>query len=674
MPDKYISFFIKRKTLFTIAANAVLFLVLIFIIYGKAILNINHYYIGIEGDSSYYIWVTKWFSQFFSHPNILHVTNVYYPIGIDISAGWEGSILFYVGGFFNLFFSEVAAYNLLILFPLFLNWTAIYFVFDKFSKRLFLSGLFATLFCTSSFFMARSLGHPSYLYFFHIPLLFYFLQYDWLKNLNLKKSLLLIAVYVLISITSWYYFIFAALITAIYLISFVAKNGKSDFAVHKKIFLTYAGVLLAVVILNFPMFKAFLFGSNYFYPYPFKMDNTEINKQLSMHISDYLRPSTLNMFYNGHQDWQIGNVEKNLFPGISFFILLAISIFYIFRRKKYKKYWELAAVALLFFIISLGYNSLLPLYKWLNSLPIISTLHAPSRFGIVVVFIGWIIITMGSKYLKSMAMTAILLCLIIFQFYETSFFKMPFVSFNNLDILKTISPAEKSPVLELPLRLNATETLLIPALTGRPIFSGYPQHTTYSPQLNYYTLNNVLDNLGTDKIKGADISAKLTVAEFAAYLKWKFGVEDVVLNKQLDLSPKASELLGYFSLAEENDNYAIYKFDQIPNLEGDQDAKIVTGKGIGELMKGGRNIAEKAELDILNFTNQPQKLKLHFVATGIAPETDYSIDGNSLKNDVVISAPPGLGTLTISSNKKCTVQGADCITGTISEISLEKIN
>ncbi|MDP1845271.1 MAG: hypothetical protein Q8L09_00810 [Candidatus Moranbacteria bacterium] len=673
MPDKYISFFTKRKTLLTLAANAVLFLTLIFIIYGKAILNINHYYIGTEGDSSYYIWIAKWFSQFLSHPNTLHVTNVYYPIGIDISAGWEGSILFYVGGFFNSFFSEAASYNLVILFPLLLDWAASYFVFNKFSKRLFISGLFATLFCTSTFFIARSLGHPTYLYFFHIPLLFYFLQHDWLKGINLKKALLLIVVYVLISITSWYYFIFAIIITAIYLISFAIKNGKSDFKIYKKIALTYAGVLIAVIVFNFPMFKAFFWGSSYFFPYPFRMNNAGINQQLSMHAIDYLKPFFLNTIYYKLSSWVNGYAENNLFPGISYFFLLPISLFYILKHGKYKNYFIFGILAVLFFILSLGYNSPLPLYRWLNSLPIASTLHAPPRFGIIVIFVGWLIIASAIKHAKGKAITAVLLILIFIQFFESANFRPVFENFDNLSILKSIEPNKQSPVLELPMRSQASEALLTPALSGRAVFSGYPQHTTYSPQLDYYDLNNVLDSLDKQEKTGPDVAAELTAAESAAYLKWKFGVEDVVCNKQLTLSPKASEILKYFSLIKENDNYAIYRFEQIPNLENDPDVKIVTGKGIGQLINGVRTIAEKAELDILNFSDQPQKLKFHFVAAGITPKTNYAIDGNTLKKDVVISAEPGLGTITITSDKKCIISGADCITGTISEINVQGI-
>lgn len=670
MSQRISDFAKKHKAYLIIALNFILFAVIIFIVYGKAILAPNHVYIGIEGDSSYYIWITKWFSQFLSHPNIFHVTNVYYPIGIDISAGWEGSILFYVGGFFNFFFSEAAAYNLLILFPLLLTWISVYFVFDKFSKRLFLSGLFATLFCISSFFVVRSLGHPTYLYFFHIPLLFYFLQYEWLKNLNFRRALLLVAVYVLIAITSWYYFIFALIITAVFLINFIIKNGKSDYKIYKKIVLTYLAVLAAVILFNFPMFKAFIFGSNYFYPYPFKMNNAGLNQELSMNPLDYLKPSSLNTFYAGHPSILQSSIEKSLFPGISFFVLLAVSIFFIFRRKKYKEYIGLAVIALLFFIISLGYNSPLPLYRWLNSLPIISTLHAPPRFGLIVILVGWLIIAQAAKLAKGKTVAAVFLILAFFQIYEASNFQLPFQSFNNLNILKKIDSRAASPVLELPLRSQASENLLLPALSNRAVFSGYPQHTTYSPQLDYYDLNNVMDSLGKNEKTFPDVTAELTAAESAAYFKWKFGVEDVVFNRQLPLSSKAAEILKYFNLVEENENYAIYKFKQIPSLENDQDVKVVTGKGIGQLVNGGRNIAESAELDILNFSDQPQKLKLHFVAAGNYPDTDFSIDGNSLKNDLMISAAPGLGTLIITSNKKCVVSGADCITGTISEIGV----
>lgn len=660
-----------KKIGFIIAANTAIFFVLIGTIYGQAIRNFNSLYIGLEGDSSYYIWITKWFSQFFSHPNLLHITNVFYPIGIDISAGWEGSILFYVGGFFNLFFSEAASYNLLILFPVFLNWIVIYFVFYKFSGRLFLSGLFSTLFCTGSFFIARSLGHPSYLYFFHIPLLFYFLRYEWLKDLNLKKSLLLATIYVLISITSWYYFIFAAIITAVYLVNFAINTGRPNFTAYKKITLTYLGVLLAVIIFNFPMFKAFFFGSSYFYPYPFKMNNAELNQLSSMHVIEYFKPSTLNILYSAQPSWQVGSVEKILFPGIAFYFLLIISFVFVLKKKVYKKYIVLGTVGLIFIVFSLGYNSPLPLYKILNSLPIASTLHTPGRFGIIAVFAGWLFVARASRYFSGRWLMSAITILIALQIYETSYFKLPFENFDSINILKKINATKKTPILELPVRYSASGTLLIPALTNRPIFSGYPQHTTYSPQFDYYILNNVLDSLASTEKAGTDVVEELTPSETAAYLKWKFGVEDVVLNKKERLNSKTSELMKYFRPVAENEAYAIYDFKNIPVFENKESLKIVTGSGVGKFMDKRRSLAEKSQFDVLNFSDNPQKIKLHFDLAPLDPRTNYFVEANSLKKDITIIANPGLNTLFIEADKKCAIQGADCVTGTISQIIAE---
>jgi len=664
----------KREKFFVLAVNAFLFLVLLLIIYGTAIININRYYIGVEGDSSYYIWIAKWFSQFFSHPNILHVTNVFYPIGIDISAGWEGSILFYVGGFFNLFFSEAASYNLLILFPLVLDWIAIYFVFYKFSRRLFYSGLFSALFCTSSFFMARSLGHPPHLYFFHIPLLFYFLQPEQLARINLKRAAFLIALYALISLTSWYYFIFAVIITAVYLINFATKTGKANLKIYKTIALTYAGVLLAVVVFNFPMFKAFLFGSQYFYPYPFKMNNTPLNQEFSMHLVEYFKPSTLNIFYSNHPAWQNGNVEKSLFPGISYFILLAISLFYILRKKQGKRYFPLIIIGIIFIIFSLGYNSPLPLYRILTSLPIASTLHAPARFGIIAVFVGWLVITKSSTGFRGRFASLAIPALILFQLFETTKFDIPHQNFNDLYILKKIESSESSPVLDLPMRYSNSSTLLIPALTGRNVFSGYPQHTTFSPQLDYINQNNVFNSLGEAEKTEKDVMEELSVEETAIYLKSKYNLKDMVVNKIFSLNKKASQLLNYFNLVDENGVYAIYTIRELNSPKDAGNIKIITGRGFGKLLQGKRSVAEKSEIDILNTGKNAKKIKLHFKIEGLKKATDYFIDGKNIKGGFEITTNPGIETRLINASDKCTVTGADCITGTVSGISFKVIN
>lgn len=668
------NYYLRHSRIYAITLNALVYLALLFAIFGHAIININTSYIGIEGDSSYYIWITKWFSQLFSRENIFHITNVFYPIGIDISAGWEGSILFYIGGFLNIFFSEAAAYNLLIFIPLILNWTSIYFVFYKLSNRMGWAGLFSTLFCTSSFFIARSLGHPSYLYFFHIPLLFYFLQDDWLRKLDFKKSLFLIMVYALIAITSWYYFIFAMIITLIFMIDFIIKNGKTDFAIYKKIALTYAGILVLVIILNFPIFKAFFWGSQYFFPYPFKMNNEEPNLQNSMHLIEYLKPSTLNFLYSNLAAWRVGNIEKILFPGLAYYPLLIISVLIILAKKSYRKYCSAIIIGLLFIIFSIGNHSLLPLYNALTSLPLASSLHAPGRFGIISIFAGWILIVQASRHFKGRVFGAILIVFISLQIYEITKFQVPFQDFENINILKSLTSNKTSPVLELPIRPNLSNTLLIPAVSNRSVFSGYPQHTTYSPQLNYYVLNNVFASLGQEENIATDVTAELSAAESAIYFRWKFGVEDVVINKQFPLSLKTVGILKFLNLAKENNNYAIYQYEQIPSFENNQPIKIVTGKGIGQLTKKGRNIAEKAEIDILNFTTKPHKIKLHLKTEGIMPETNYFIDNNNIENGIAFLANPGLNTLTIDTTQKCTIQGADCVTGFISKIdySIEK--
>lgn len=99
-----------------------------------------------------------------------------------------------------------------------------------------------------------------------------------------------------------------------------------------------------------------------------------------------------------------------------------------------------------------------------------------------------------------------------------------------------------------------------------------------------------------------------------------------------------------------------------------QKVKIATSLGVGKFMEGRRSLAENSEVDILNFGNAPQKIKFHFDLAPLDPQTNYFVEDNNLKKDIRIIANPGLSTLHITADKKCTVQGADCVTGTVSQI------
>jgi hypothetical protein len=625
-------------------------------------------YIGLQGDSSYYIWITKWFSYFFSKDNILHVTNVFYPIGIDISAGWEGSILFIIGGIFNHFFSEAVSYNLLILTPFLLNWISIYFVFFKASSRLFLSGLFATFFSLSAFFIVRSFGHPSYLYFFHIPLLFYFFQPEKLERLSYKRSFLIALLFGLISITSWYYFTFSLIISAIF-ITFYFLQNKQQLKIQRKEFLFLVTIsLMFVLALNLPMFKAFTVGSKYFYPYPFKMNNTELNKELSLHLSDYIKPSSNNTLFTNYQFSNSG-IEKTIYPGTIFFILFFISVYFIIRKRLLHSYLPYFTIIIIFSIISLGYNSYLPIYRLLNSLPILSTLHSPARFSIIVIFSGWFIMAKTSKqYEKYTMITIFILIFGVFQIFETSKYIIPTQNFSDLYILKSLKNENESPILELPVKFNSSERLLIPSLTDRPVFSGYPQHTTYSPQLEYVIKNNVFNALNEQNSNPKDITPNLSSSEILSYLHNKYNVTDIVVNKQLPLTDISKEIISKSKLIQENDQYAIYNFDK--NLSNQQSIKFITSLGIGSIIGGKRSLAEKSTLDVMNTYNKPIKIRINLDLKPLSPNIKYFINGNE-ENSIDLEVKPGISSIEIRSSSNCSLYGQDCITGFLSNISYE---
>ena len=137
------------------------------------------------------------------------------------------------------------------------------------------------MFCFNAFFIARSLGHLSFIRFYPFPILFFLLERKTFEKVELKYDLLLIGAYALISIISWYYFTFAIFITAIYFIFKLIPLSKISIDKIKTIILIYVPALFVVILVNYPMFEAFAFGSKYFRPYPFRMDNKELNLAIS---------------------------------------------------------------------------------------------------------------------------------------------------------------------------------------------------------------------------------------------------------------------------------------------------------------------------------------------------------------------------------------------------------
>jgi len=157
---------------------AVLFVFISLSIYFSGILRINpqEELIGEHGDKYEFFAFQYLVRENFKrgmHP-LARTDIMRYPVGFEFGHGYDGVLATFTGGLLGFVVPEILAYNITIIFILFLNLSLTYLFLGTLQKLVLARLVGSIVFGLSFYALARINGHPNLLFVGGFPLFFYF--------------------------------------------------------------------------------------------------------------------------------------------------------------------------------------------------------------------------------------------------------------------------------------------------------------------------------------------------------------------------------------------------------------------------------------------------------------------------------------------------------------------
>ncbi len=357
-----------------------------------------------------------WYFWFFKHTLIDLQLNpfsqsnlMFYPAGFTVSTGYDNLFAVIISLPLQIIFKNLfIVYNIIIIFNfVFSSYTAYLLTkyLTNYKKISFIAGI---IFAFSPYMLARGLVHINLLTTGAIPLfILFFLKLS--KNPSFKNSALLAFSFLLVSLSSWQYGLFA-LIFLFFSLFFLYFTSRKIIA-SKQYLTNFAVFLILSALLTLPFASPMILSQT-----NNKMSSPEVGDaiQYSADVLSYITPSPFNTlfgeFINNDLFYSFsGNYEEST-AYLGIFEIVFIIYFLIIFGKKFNKivieniYWII--LSLLFFILSLGpllkigghvFQLILPYYFLFNYAPFFNFIKEPVRMSIFVMLFIAIIFSVFLK-------------------------------------------------------------------------------------------------------------------------------------------------------------------------------------------------------------------------------------------------------------------------------------
>lgn len=474
--------------------------------------------------------LTQYFGEYFYkkliifHNPFSYSKDILYPFGtptVFAEGGFINSLYFV---FLRPFFSAYTSLLIVVLLSLFFAEIAMYALLRKLGVNRFLSLLFSLVFAFSPFVSVRIQYHFNYTYHFLFPLATLLILLI-LRDQNTKKlfiySTLLGLTLPLFLFNTLYYVSFFALFLFFFGFFYFLTNKRQIYSTIRKntykvkyFLVTVVVAVLCVLPFITQAVYAYLIRDHRGQPHGRFPGGTI---EFSAKPLDIFLPSEFNPFF--------GNITRNLnptrqpieqiiYPGL----LVLAGIFLYLRSKKKKRLFPLFITGLTFYILSLGpylqignFKSIPLPYQLIHSLPILSQMRTPVRYGVVMSF-SWVILAalvfqdfFKRKKIKSTLFYSLLIGIfIIDQSYilqvKPEIVKLPLKSYQ---LIKN-DPLQGG-MMEIPYviqdgflyqgRLFYSYPMIGQLIHSKPIIGGYLARI--SPyKLNYYIADPLLSYFG----------------------------------------------------------------------------------------------------------------------------------------------------------------------------------
>lgn len=497
----------RNKYLFA----GVLFLLLAIGLTFPLVLNLGSHYPSIftftGGDPNMYIW--------YAH-NVLDPKTIFYPVGVNFSAGYDGLLMLLITFTLELIFrNPILAYNLFILFAITAAGLSMFWVIWKRNGSYLVALVCGYAFAFSPYIMVRALQHPNLLLIFPFPLaLHYVIKY--FSYPNKKDFWIFVAWGSLVILSSWYY----ALSFGLVLLIMGFLNYQKGLLSLLKVFATYAvlGCLVALPLLFSPTH-----GRN-----PEGMD---FLKSMSLEISNLVIPHPFTFAgqflhtlgtYNGFKSVFSQGIP-NYFESTNYLGILGLGVLFWFvlvslRKLESKDKFLLPILFLVFLVLALGpeINILgrkiaMP-FALLQKIYPFELFRNPNRFFVIALIIGVFMFGELLTYLSSRIerhKTKILLggVLVTLLFMERTIFPYPLEKIKVPNFYTEIGKDESSyAVADVPIIYPGfSEYNYFQITHKKPIVDGEFFYNAYDSKTFSYILSN---NLLKGSICQENISAQ----------------------------------------------------------------------------------------------------------------------------------------------------------------------
>jgi hypothetical protein len=662
-----------KNYIYEISAGTV-FLLCIFVLYFKCLTDPTNFLVGVPGDLFGALFLQEAFKHLLTEPNFTLIKSIYFPIGMDISGAWEGTFANYVGAMFGIILSPVAACNLCVVVIIILNWCVTSSIFYTLSSRSPLGLLIGASFCLAPYFLSRSLGHLNLLSYCHVPALLLIVFRPPNSPFTFRTSLLIAATLIVAGISSFYY-LFASLLLLSLLGLILILEKKKRVSFWGDLFFLTAGVTFGIILCAaavWPMVRAHVLGSVWFYPYPHRMTENDLINQLSLTWRDYIQPPGIGIFAK-YTEWVNNDLEKQAYLGIPCILAAIISFIILLKKKQGVILFRIALLISSFFLLSFGSNSAIPVYSFLSNISPISLGHGPGRFSCIVMLLLWATVAYALSFVPKRKYWSLIGAIGLIQLIETLSYRIPYQDMRPVRILEFANDHSSSPILLLPIEEDTFRAALVPLFSQRPIFSGMFWHTTFTNQSTQIIFSNTLRHFLSKPAYDEDIFPFITPIISLDYLKAKYGVRDVVTNN-INISTATEKLLReHFDLLAKSPQYSIWRRPDRFSESTSREISIHSSLGFFRPKSQVRPFGKSAFIDLYNPTSTTQSIVLKMKIAAALPNDEILVDKLSFLTNRALSLPPGITTLNLSTrSQQCKLIDVDCIGGYLLAISVHK--
>ena len=474
---------------------------------GTDLLSSNKIF-GHGGDAYWYLWVFKTFKSSIDSGIFWpqHITSVFYPIGFDLSAGYESVLIYYSSVIFQQFTNVTQTYNLLIYTGYILNILGGYYLIKQVTKQQLIALTFGLALAFAPQVIGRTNGHLPLIWIW--PILFYlgfFIQF--IKNPKITLAIPLGIFASLSLLVSWYFLTYLIIFSAIIFTHTLTKDRKTLKTRFFQLVLKLipAALIASGLILLFawPMFISRIVP-NSFYGYPFDMGlgNLVLIKEYNLAL---LEPFSISGISNLSQYSLLPPSGGETMSFVGLYAIFLVIILVVGKKiKKTSKNLVWLALGIIFYLFALGIylriipggsiieeaKIRLPLYWLLFKIPILNTMHAPGRFWMpaqisLIVFFSLI----PAYFNKKSKMLILSICFLLIA-YESSSYTFIYSELPTQPVEKLDNTAGI-----FPLKVQDPESLKIAVYYSENVLSGYQTHTTFSSDEDLVIWNSIFQPL-----------------------------------------------------------------------------------------------------------------------------------------------------------------------------------